>query len=245
MVGAAAAVQLSQSVAILERFVVDQLPQGSTGDDLLAAWNCIVSHSIRAAPLMRHARPRAVEQLRCKAETANTTKGASLIVFRSDDTSSDLARVSRIEELLVEGPARQRAQLHSPRARFIRPQMQQASKQASPRATVFVPVKVSANDKRSAVGELPKCDAASSAETNGHFERLIKVLGCGDRRVQTRELNRELDTIRESLKQMTGRIAVMTENLDVPDRTETPTLPLGPDDRSVSTCTRAASELAA
>lgn len=242
VMGAAIAVQLSQSVALIERFVVDQLPQGSAGDDLLAAWNCVVAHSVRAAPLMRHARPRAVEQLRCKAESTNTTKGETFIIFRHDNASAELTRASRIEELLSEGPSRERVQIQthratasSPRARFIRTQMPQASSHISPRVTVVVPVKASASDKKVAVSTAPKRDAASAAAepNNGHFERLIKVLGCGDQRVQTRELNKELDTIRESLKLMKGRIAFMTENLDAADRPETPTLPLEPDDRSV------------
>jgi hypothetical protein len=44
----AAALQLSQSVSLIERFVVDQLPQGSSGDMLLAAWNCVAEHSVEA-----------------------------------------------------------------------------------------------------------------------------------------------------------------------------------------------------
>jgi hypothetical protein len=44
----AVALQLSQSVSLIERFVVDQLPQGSSGDILLAAWNCVAEHSVEA-----------------------------------------------------------------------------------------------------------------------------------------------------------------------------------------------------
>jgi hypothetical protein len=44
----ATALQLSQSVSLIERFVVDQLPQGSSGDMLLAAWNCVAEHSVEA-----------------------------------------------------------------------------------------------------------------------------------------------------------------------------------------------------
>jgi len=101
MSGSATAVQLSQSVALIERFVVDQLPQGRTGDNLLAAWNCVVAHSVRAAPLGRDARPRVAEQLRCKAEMASTSHGSRVMVFRADNSSSELAIVARIEELLA------------------------------------------------------------------------------------------------------------------------------------------------
>ncbi len=242
--GSAAAVQLSQSAALIERFVVDQLPQGRTGDDLLAAWNCIVAHSVRAAPLPRHARPRVVEQLRCKAETVSTSHGSRVMVFRADNSSSELASVARIEELLAPGQPleqallqRPRAKASSPRARFLRPQMQHAehghsSNGASSRFVLSVPVKMSAKGQSLTVGEMANCELAEQSN-NGHFEKLIKALGCGDQRVQTRELNKELDSIRDSLKHMKGRITLLTENLDVPARSETPTLPLEPHERSV------------
>jgi hypothetical protein len=247
MSGSATAVQLSQSVALIERFVVDQLPQGRTGDDLLAAWNCVVAHSVRAAPLERHARPRVAEQLRCKAEMASTSHGSRVMVFRADNSSSELAIVARIEELLAPvQPLEQallqsrRAKASSPRARFLRPQMQHAnhghsSNGASSRSVFSVPVKMSAGRQSSTVGEMANSLHSEPAEqsNNGHFEKLIQALGCGDQRVQTRELYKELDSIRDSLKHMKGRITLLTENLDVPARSETPTLALEPHERSV------------
>jgi hypothetical protein len=82
------------------------------------------------------------------------------------------------------------------------------------------------------VGEMERSELAESA-SNGRFEKLLKVLGCGDRHAQNRELNKELDSIRENLAHMKGRITLLTENLDVPARSETPTRPLEPHERSV------------
>jgi hypothetical protein len=77
-------------------------------------------------------------------------------------------------------------------------------------------------------------DKEHPASDSGHFERLLRLLGSGDQRVQTRELNKELDIIREDLKQMKGRVTLMTERLNVRETSETPPLPLEPHERHVS-----------
>ncbi len=65
----------------------------------------------------------------------------------------------------------------------------------------------------------------------------VQALGCasGDQRVQARELRNGLENIREGLKQMKGRVSMMTEKLDVPDRAHTPSQPLEPHERTVRT----------
>ena len=55
--------------------------------------------------------------------------------------------------------------------------------------------------------------------------------------MQARELRNKLDTIREGLKQMKGRVLHIQESLDVPEREHTPSLPLEPHERNVRKCT--------
>jgi hypothetical protein len=228
-----AASQLSQSLALIERFIVDQLPQGSVGDSVLAAWNCILAQSVKATPLMRHTRPRVVEQLRCKAEAAYTSSGTSLMVFRADNNSDEQLRISRIEEIVTRGDPRAYSQLQtprmkkpSPRARFV----QHLSHKTSPSFPASIAVKVPGS---AASAEKERPDLAESASNSGHFEKLLQILGCGDQRVQTRELNKELDNIRENLKQMKGRVNLMTSQLDVQESSEMLPRPLEPQERYV------------
>ena len=176
-----AALQLSQSVAHIERFIVDQMPQGSSGDGLLAAWNNVVANSIGAAPLMRHARPRVIEQLRCKAETAQTSSGSRLTVFCADCSDAEQSRINRIEDLLTHSGSRAYVQLPtprskaaSPRAQFIQPKMQHASKyHCPPRASI--PVVVTSSGDAAGGGRDTHRDKLESASSNALFERLIQV----------------------------------------------------------------------
>ena len=184
-----AALQLSQSVAHIERFVVDAMPQGSTGDSLLAAWNNIVANSVRAAPLMRHARPRVVELLRCKAESVQTSSGGRLTVFRAAASDVEQWRMNRIEELLTHSDSRAYVQLPtprskaaSPRAQFMQPKTQHASKHHVPsRAALPVAVKwsggggVGGDRVKSSGDAADDKDKVESALGLAQFERLIQV----------------------------------------------------------------------
>jgi hypothetical protein len=234
----AAASQLSQSISLIERFVVDQMPQGSMGDSVLSAWNCLLLHSIRAPPLIRHARPRVVEQLRCRAETVFTSNGSRLSVFRAESSSAEQSRVSRIEQLLVQAGGDSasahvtqrhtpRLKAPSPRARFV----QHVSHKPSTSAPAPTPLAASGSKNVGAVAEKEKPESAGS--NNDHFERLLHILACKDQRVQTREVNKELDGIRENLKQMKGRVSLMTERLQVSEIPETGQRPLEPHERHV------------
>lgn len=234
----AAAAQLSQSISLIERFLVDQMPQGSMGDNVLSAWNCLLMHSFRVPPLTRHARPRVVEQLRCRAETVFTSNGSRLNVFRAESSSAEQFRVSRIEQLLVQAGG-DSASAHvtqqytpqlkapSPRARFV----QHVSHKPSTSAPAPTPFAASGSKNIGAVVEKEKPESAGSS--NAHFERLLHILACKDQRVQTREVNKELDTIRENLKQMKGRVSLMTERLQVSEIPETVEAPLEPHERHV------------
>jgi hypothetical protein len=233
----AAALQLSQSVSLIERFVVDQLPQGSSGDILLAAWNCITEHSVDAPPLSRYARPRVVEQLRCKAVSNHTSSGSRLMFFRDDDDSAERLRISRIEELLSLSDSRENTKLHtprvmnkltasSPRTRFIQP----TSKTTSLCAAAPIPVKIFEKDT---VGDKETSEIVKSATENKHWEKLLTILGFSDQRVRTREVNKELENIRENLKDMKVRVNLMTERLDVPQRSEMRSCQLELRERSV------------
>ena len=181
-----------------------------------------------------------MEQLRCKAVTAHTSRGSRLVFCRADNDSVERLRISRIEELLSLCDSRDGAKLHTPRAtnklaassprtRFIEP----ASKQPSLCVAAPVPVKIFEN---ATAGDKEACERAkcAAAETN-HWEKLLSILGFSDQRVRSREVNKELENIRENLKQMKGRMTLMTERLDFPERSDMASLPLEPHERYVST----------
>jgi hypothetical protein len=229
-----AALQLSQSVALIERFIVDQLPQGNSGDDLLAAWNCIVERSVRAEPLKRHARPRVVEQLRCRAEAACTSSGSQITVFLADNGSPEQRGISLIEKILTNGDSKvqlsgpqPKMPSKSPRARFMQPLSLGSPKQSS---------RAAASLSGGRLGEKEKPPSVSDVSSDiGSFDRLMQILGRGDQHLQSVELNNELERIRDDLKQMKGRVKLMTERLDVPDGTLPLLQPLEPHERNVST----------
>lgn len=181
-----------------------------------------------------------MEQLRCKAVTAHTSRGSRLVFCRADNDSVERLRISRIEELLSLCDSRDGAKLHTPRAtnklaassprtRFI----ESASKQPSLCVAAPVPVKIFEN---TTAGDKEACERAkcAAAETN-HWEKLLSILGFSDQRVRSREVNKELENIRENLKQMKGRVTLMTERLDFPERSDMASLPLEPHERYVST----------
>jgi hypothetical protein len=183
-----------------------------------------------------------VEQLRCKAVAAHTSSGSRLVFCRADNDSVERLRISRIEELLSLCDSRDGAKLHapratnkftasSPRARFIEPASKPSSLCAA--AAIF-PVK---NVENAAVSDKEARERAKSATENKHWEKLLAILGFSDQRVRTREVNKELEDIRENLKQMKGRVNLMTERLEFPERSqmEMAALPLEPHERFVST----------
>jgi hypothetical protein len=162
------------------------------------------------------------------------------VFCRADNDSVERLRISRIEELLSLCDSRDGAKLHTPRAtnkftassprtRFIEP----ASKLSSLSAAAPIPVK---NFENAAVKEAS--ERAKSATEHKHWEKLLAILGFSDQRVRTREVNKELEDIRENLKQMKGRVNLMTERLEFPERLqirEMAALPLEPHERFVST----------
>jgi hypothetical protein len=192
-----------------------------------------------------------VEQLRCKAVAAHTSSGSRLVFCRADNDSVERLRISRIEELLPLCDSRDGAKLHTPRAtnkfpastprmRFIEP----ASKPSSLSAAAPIPVK---NVENAAVSDKEASERAKSATENKHWEKLLAILGFSDQRVRTREVNKELEDIRENLKQMKGRVNLMTKRLEFPERSqmEMAALPLEPHERFVSTIIALATDMLA
>ncbi len=167
---------------------------------------------------------------------------------RADNDSVERLRISRIEELLSLCDSRDGAKLHTPRAtnkfaassprtRFIEP----ASKPSSLYVAAPIPVKIFEN---ATVSDKEACERAKSATENKHWEKLLSILGFSDQRVRTREVNKELENLRENLKQMKGRVNLMTERLDFPEQTQMASLPLEPHERFVSITTALANMLA-
>jgi hypothetical protein len=154
------------------------------------------------------------------------------MVFRADNSSDEQLRISRIEEIL-QGDSRAYSQLPTPRLKEPSPRAR-FSQHVSHKALPHVPASIAVKSSGSvAAAEKESTDWGEAASNSLHFEKLVQILGCLDQRVQTRELNKELDNIRENLKQMKGRVHLMTERLDVQETSETPQLPLEPHERHV------------